>query len=152
MSSITQSLGDLFQKVEHIGIAVQNLDEADLIYRAMLGVARYKTEDVISEGVRTAFYRVGETKIELLEPTRDDSPIARFLNKRGPGVHHIAFDVSDIRISMQRLIEKGFVLISEHPVRGADNKLVCFVHPKSTGGTLIEICQDIETPASSTVG
>jgi methylmalonyl-CoA/ethylmalonyl-CoA epimerase len=152
MSSITQTLGDLFRKVEHIGIAVHNLDEADLIYHTMLGVPRYKTEEVISEGVRTAFYRVGETKIELLEPTRDDSPIARFLNTRGPGVHHIAFDVHDIRKSMQRLTEQGFVLTSDHPMPGADNKLVCFVHPKSAGGTLIEICQDKEAPTSSMEG
>jgi len=138
-----RSLKSIFRKVEHIGIAVQNLEEADQLYQRMLGVRRYKIEEVTSEGVRTAFYLLGETKIELLEPTHADSPIAGFLSKRGPGMHHIAFDVEDILEAMQRLRDAGFVLTHENPMRGADHKLVCFIHPKSTGGTLIELCQEI---------
>jgi methylmalonyl-CoA/ethylmalonyl-CoA epimerase len=113
----------------------------------MLGVREYKREEVPSEGVRTAFYLVGNTKIELLEATHDESPIAKFIDKRGGGVHHIAFEVDDILSAMNRLKLAGFVLTRDVPVPGADNKLVCFVHPKSTGGTLIELCQEI--PASS---
>jgi methylmalonyl-CoA/ethylmalonyl-CoA epimerase len=134
---------NIFRRVEHIGIAVRNLDEADKHYSSMLGVSRYKTEEVPSEGVRTAFYQVGETKIELLEATNPESPIARFIEKRGPGIHHIAFDVEDIRQSMRRLVDAGFILTSDTPKPGADNKLVCFVHPKSTGGALIELCQEM---------
>lgn len=143
LPSTDQPVDDIFRKVEHIGIAVQSLEEADAIYMSMLGTPRYKTEEVESEGVRTAFYQVGETKIELLEPTHDDSPIARFLNKRGPGVHHVAFEVGDIKAAMKRLRHAGFVLTHDEPTRGADNKLVSFIHPKSTGGTLIELCQDM---------
>lgn len=134
---------DIFRKVEHIGIAVDDLEAAGKTYESLLGVACYKTEEVPSEGVRTAFYQVGETKIELLESTNEDGPIAKFIQKRGPGVHHIAFDVADIHAAMQRLSSAGFTLISDTPSRGADNKLVCFVHPRSTGGTLIELCQEI---------
>jgi methylmalonyl-CoA/ethylmalonyl-CoA epimerase len=134
---------EIFGKVEHIGIAVEDLDAADQIYAQMLGVSRYKVEEVPGEGVRTAFYRVGETKIELLEPMHEESPVAKFIRKRGPGVHHIAFDVADIYKAMDRLREAGFILTRNDPVAGADQKLVCFVHPKSTGGTLIELCQDI---------
>ena len=133
---------DIFQKVEHLGIAVNSLEEGDAVYSQLLGVQRYKIENVPSEGVRTAFYQVGETKIELLEATRDDSPIATFIRKRGPGLHHIAFEVTDIRRAMARLHDAGFVLTREEPFPGADNKLVCFVHPKSAGGTLIELCQE----------
>jgi methylmalonyl-CoA/ethylmalonyl-CoA epimerase len=131
------------RKIEHIGIAVDNLDEANALYHAMLGVSHYKIEEVISEAVRTSFFQVGESKIELLEATSEDSPIAKFITKKGPGVHHIAFDVKDIQASMQRMRDAGFVLINEEPKRGADNKLVCFVHPKSSGGVLIELCQEI---------
>lgn len=134
---------DIFRKVEHIGIAVQDLEQADRLYATMLGVERYKIEEVPSEGVRTAFYRVGDTKIELLEPTNAESPIAKFLDKKGPGIHHLAFDVADILTSMHRLHAEGFILTRDKPARGADNKLVCFVHPKSAGGTLIELCQEI---------
>ena len=144
---------DSFRKLEHIGIAVENLEEADILYSQMLGVRRYKIEEVASEGVRTAFYRVGETKIELLEASRPESAIAKFLEKRGPGIHHIAFDVADIWASMKRLREAGFKFTQEEPFPGADNKLVCFVHPKSAGGTLIELCQEISQagdPASYT--
>lgn len=139
----TQITQDIFRKVEHIGIAVKDLDAADLVYAALLGTSRYKIEDVPSEGVRTAFYRVGDTKIELLEATSGDSPIAKFIEKRGPGVHHVAFDVEHLVQAMDRLRNAGFVLTSDKPRKGADHKLVCFVHPKSTGGTLIELCQEI---------
>ena len=131
------------RKIEHIGIAVDNLKEANALYRAVLGVDHYKIEEVSSEAVRTSFFKVGESKIELLEATSEDSPIAKYISKKGPGVHHIAFDVEDIHASMQRMREEGFVLINEEPKRGADNKLVCFVHPKSAGGVLIELCQEI---------
>ncbi len=130
-------------KIEHIGIAVDNLNDGNALYEAMLGVAHYKVEEVASESVRTSFFQLGESKIELLEATSPDSPIAKFISKRGPGVHHIAFEVKDIYASMQRMRDKGFVLINEERKRGADNKLVCFVHPKSSGGVLIELCQEI---------
>ena len=146
MKSPEDPLKTLLTRVEHIGIAVNTLDEGDQIYGKMLGVARYKIEDVPTERVRTAFYKVGDTKIELLEPTHPDSAISRFLTSRGPGMHHIAFEVQDIMIAMQRLKEAGFVFTRETPMAGADNKLVCFVHPKSAGGTLIELCQDMGTP------
>ena len=131
------------RKIEHIGIAVDNLKEANKLYRAVLGVDHYKIKEVSSEAVRTSFFKVGESKIELLEATSEDSPIAKFISKKGPGVHHIAFDVEDIHASMQHMREEGFLLINEEPKRGADNKLVCFVHPKSAGGVLIELCQEI---------
>jgi methylmalonyl-CoA/ethylmalonyl-CoA epimerase len=131
------------RKIEHIGIAVDNLEEANALYQAMFGVPHYKVEEVSSEAVRTSFFKVGESKIELLEATSAESPIAKFISKKGPGVHHIAFDVEDIHASMQRMREEGFVLINEEPKHGADNKLVCFIHPKSTGGVLIELCQEI---------
>ncbi len=132
------------QKVEHIGIAVADLAEANALYERLLGVPPYKEETVETEGVRTSFFRTGPTKIELLEATRPDSPIARFLEKRGPGIHHVAFEVRDIRAEMERLRAEGFQLLNDEPRRGADNKLVCFVHPKSAGGVLVELCQSIE--------
>jgi methylmalonyl-CoA/ethylmalonyl-CoA epimerase len=135
------------RKIEHIGIAVDNLEEANALYRAILGVPHYKVEEVGSEAVRTSFFQVGESKIELVEATSPDSPIAKFISKKGPGVHHIAFEVEDIHASMQRMQAEGFMLINEKPKRGADNKLVCFVHPKSTGGVLIELCQEIPLDA-----
>lgn len=137
------------RKIEHIGIAVDNLDEANTLYRAILGVAHYKIEEVSSEGVRTSFFQIGESKIELLEATSPDSPIAKFVATKGKGIHHIAFDVEDIHVSMQRMRDEGFNLINEKPKLGADNKLVCFVHPKSTGGVLIELCQDIPPDGES---
>ena len=130
-------------KVEHIGIAVKSLNEASLIYEKVLGTASYKTESVASENVETTFFQVGENKIELLEATSEDSPIQKFIAKRGEGVHHIAFDVKDIYAEMERLKKEGFVLLNDQPKQGADNKLVCFVHPKNTNGVLIEICQSI---------
>lgn len=131
------------QKVEHIGIAVQNLQAAEQLYTQLLGVSPYKRETVESEGVTTTFFRVGETKIELLEATQPNSPIAKFIEKRGEGIHHIAYEVADIVQEIARLKSEGFTPINETPKRGADNKLVCFLHPKSTSGTLVELCQEV---------
>ena len=133
----------LLQKVEHIGIAVKNLDTANLLYAKMLGTAHYKIEEVVSEGVRTSFFKVGETKIELLEATTPQSPIAKFIEKRGEGMHHIAYEVADIEAAMQQATTEGFRLLNKAPKRGADNKLVCFIHPKSCNGVLVELCQNI---------
>ncbi|EMR01541.1 methylmalonyl-CoA epimerase [Cesiribacter andamanensis] len=130
------------KQVEHIGIAVRSLQQANPLYERMLGLKAYKTEEVASEGVITAFYQVGETKIELLEATRPDSPIAKFIDSRGEGIHHIAYGVDDILAEMDRLRKEGFRLLNEQPKPGADNKLVCFVHPKDAGGVLVELCQE----------
>jgi methylmalonyl-CoA/ethylmalonyl-CoA epimerase len=132
-------------KIEHIGIAVNSVKEAGDIYEKLLNASVYKTEHVVSESVKTAFLQVGPNKIELLEATDADSPIARFIEKRGEGMHHIAFDVTDIVAEMARLKSEGFVLLNSEPKRGADNKLVCFVHPKGTNGVLIELCQETGT-------
>ena len=132
------------EKIEHIGIAVKNILEANKIYEALLGVAPYKSERVESEGVETSFFKCGESKIELLEALNPDSPIAKFIEKRGEGIHHIAFAVKDIQIEMERLKKEGFVVLNETPKKGADNKLVAFLHPKSTNGILVELCQEIE--------
>src|SRR5690554_4394779 len=131
-------------KIEHIGIAVENLAEANKIYEALLGVSPYKSERVESEGVETSFFRCGESKIELLEATNDESPIAKFIEKRGEGIHHIAFAVDDILSEMERLKQEGFILLNETPKKGADNKLVAFLHPKSSNGVLVELCQEID--------
>lgn len=130
-------------KVEHIGIAVNSVNLAGSIYQKLLNTSVYKTETVESEGVLTAFLQTGPNKIELLQALNDDSPIARFIAKKGEGIHHIAFEVDDIVAEMQRLKSEGFVLLNEEPKRGADNKLVCFVHPKSANGVLIELCQSM---------
>jgi methylmalonyl-CoA/ethylmalonyl-CoA epimerase len=130
-------------KIEHIGIAVNSLKSAGNIYEKLLNTQVYKTEEVVSEGVKTAFLQSGPNKIELLEASNPDSPIARFIAKKGEGIHHIAFDVDDIEAEMLRLKNEGFVLLNDVPKRGADNKLVCFVHPKSANGVLIELCQSI---------
>lgn len=129
-------------KIEHIGIAVKNLDAAIETYTELLGTPCYKTEEVASEGVKTAFFQIGESKIELLEATTDSSPIAKFIEKKGEGIHHIAFDVTNIAESMKELSAKGFQLLNEQPKNGADNKLVAFFHPKSTNGVLVELCQE----------
>lgn len=134
---------DHLLRIEHIGIAVKELVSAEAIYERLLGAPSYKREAVESEGVITSFFRCGPNKIELLESTRPDGPIAKAIEKRGEGIHHIAFEVADIRAEMARLKSEGFVLLSEEPKRGADNKLVCFVHPKSAGGVLVELCQEI---------
>ncbi|MBB5618982.1 methylmalonyl-CoA/ethylmalonyl-CoA epimerase [Pedobacter cryoconitis] len=131
-------------KIEHIGIAVKDLDASCSLYEKLLGTAAYKKESVVSEGVDTAFFRTGENKIELLAATVADSPVASFIGKRGEGIHHIAFDVDDIYAEMKRLKNEGFVLLNEEPKFGADNKLICFVHPKGTNGVLIELCQEIK--------
>jgi len=130
-------------KVEHIGIAVNDLQSAGSLYEKLLNTKIYKVEDVLSENVKTAFLQNGPNKIELLEATSDDSPIAKFIAKKGEGIHHIAFEVDDIEQEMARLKQEGFVLLNDKPKPGADNKLVCFVHPKSTNGVLIELCQEI---------
>ncbi|WP_316812421.1 methylmalonyl-CoA epimerase [Pedobacter heparinus] len=131
-------------KIEHIGIAVKDMDVSCSIYEQLLGTACYKKEQVASEGVNTAFFKTGENKIELLTATTAESPIAKFLEKKGEGIHHIAFDVPDIVAEMDRLKAAGFVLLNEQPKKGADNKLVCFVHPKGTNGVLVELCQEIK--------
>jgi methylmalonyl-CoA/ethylmalonyl-CoA epimerase len=131
-------------KIEHIGIAVKNIESANKLFAALLGAEPYKTENVESEKVSTSFFRAGESKIELLEASDPGSAIARFISKRGEGIHHIAFDVADIRSSMKQLKDAGFELLSDEPKRGADNKLVCFLHPKSTNGVLVELCEEIK--------
>src|SRR5690554_8074904 len=130
------------EKIEHIGIAVKNISEANKVYEALLGNAPYKSEKVESEGVETSFFRSGESKIELLEATNPESPIAKFIEKRGVGMHHIAFDVTDIEAEIERLIAEGFQLIQKTPKNGADNKKIAFLHPKSTAGLLVELCQE----------
>ncbi|WP_128543011.1 methylmalonyl-CoA epimerase [Larkinella soli] len=129
--------------VEHIGIAVKSLEASNALFTKLLNTPPYKSETVASEGVTTSFFRVNQTKIELLEATDPGSPIAKFLEKKGEGIHHIAYEVSDIRAEMERLRGEGFTLLSETPKRGADNKLVCFLHPKTTNGVLVELCQEI---------
>ncbi|MCX6324823.1 MAG: methylmalonyl-CoA epimerase [Sphingobacteriales bacterium] len=131
------------QHVEHIGIAVKKLETAIPIYEKLLNTICYKTESVETEKVNTAFFQTGEAKIELLESSTEDGVIARFIEKKGEGIHHIAFEVTDIRAEMKRLMEDGFVLLNEEPKKGADNKLVCFLHPKGTNGVLVELCQSI---------
>lgn len=131
------------QKVEHIGIAVKSLSGSIPLFEKLLNTTCYKTEMVESEKVMTAFFKSGETKIELLESTDARGVIARFIEKKGEGLHHIAFDVADIEAEMRRLKDEGFVLLNETPKKGADNKLVCFLHPKNTNGVLIELCQEI---------
>ena len=130
------------EKLEHIGIAVKNISQANLLFEQLLGVKHYKVEEVESEGVKTAFFNVSGVKIELLEATRPDSAIARFIEKRGEGIHHLAFEVADIDSSLKEYIEKGFELINPTAKDGADNKRIAFLHPKSTQGVLIELCQE----------
>ena len=131
------------KKIEHIGIAVHNLEESNTLFEKLLGTAHYKIEEVVSEGVRTSFFKTGENKIELLEAIHPDSPIAKFIEKRGAGVHHIAFDVDDIKKEIERLKNEGFTVLNEEPKKGADNKWVAFLHPKTTNGVLVELCQEI---------
>ncbi|WP_018618172.1 methylmalonyl-CoA epimerase [Spirosoma luteum] len=149
----------MLTNVEHIGIAVRDLTASNALFTSLLNVAPYKSEAVEAEGVMTSFFRLnpgpgrsgvpgqpqeGQTKVELLEATNPDSPIARFLEKKGEGIHHIAFAVDDIEAEMERLKNEGFTLLNDTPKRGADNKLVCFLHPKTTNGVLIELCQEIK--------
>jgi methylmalonyl-CoA/ethylmalonyl-CoA epimerase len=130
------------QKLEHIGIAVKSLETAVPLYEKLLDKLCYKTEPVESEKVNTAFFKVGNTKIELLESTDPNGVIAQFIEKKGEGLHHIAFEVDDIEKEMEKLKQQGFVLINDKPKKGADNKLICFLHPKSTHGVLIELCME----------
>jgi methylmalonyl-CoA/ethylmalonyl-CoA epimerase len=130
-------------KIEHLGIAVKNLEQAIQTYEQLLNTPCYKKEAVESEGVNTAFFRTGDAKVELLESTSSDSPIARFIEKKGEGIHHIAFEVENIQAEMKRLAALGFTLLNEQPKKGADNKLICFLHPKNTNGVLVELCQEI---------
>jgi methylmalonyl-CoA/ethylmalonyl-CoA epimerase len=131
-------------KIEHIGIAVKNLDASVPLFEKLLNTQCYKKETVESEKVNTAFFQTGESKIELLGSTDESSVITKFIERKGEGLHHIAFDVDDIETEMKRLINEGFVLLNETPKKGADNKLVCFLHPKNTNGVLIELCQEIK--------
>ena len=131
-------------KIEHIGIAVRSLDESIPLFEKLLNTNCYKTETVETEKVKTAFFKTGASKIELLETTSADGVIRAYIEKRGEGIHHIAFEVQDIEAEMRRLVSEGFTLINTTPKRGADNKLVCFLHPKNTNGVLIELCQDLD--------
>lgn len=132
------------KKIEHIGIAVKSIENANKIYTSLLGYSPYKTEEVKTEGVKTSFFKTGDSKIELLEATSPESPIAKFIEKKGEGIHHIAFAVDDIEYEIDRLKKEGFIVLNETPKKGADNKLVAFLHPKSTQGVLVEICQEIK--------
>ncbi|PIQ50342.1 MAG: methylmalonyl-CoA epimerase [Cytophagales bacterium CG12_big_fil_rev_8_21_14_0_65_40_12] len=132
------------RKIEHIGIAVKSLENANDLFAKLFGQSHYKIEDVLTEGVKTSFFQVGPNKIELLEATNPESPIAKFIEKKGEGIHHIAFDVEDIEAEIQRLKTEGFTVLNEIPKKGADNKMVCFLHPKSTNGVLVELCQEIK--------
>jgi methylmalonyl-CoA/ethylmalonyl-CoA epimerase len=132
------------KKIEHIGIAVKSLEASNLLFEKLFGTPPYKQEEVASEGVKTAFFMSGPNKIELLEATNPDSPIAKFIAKKGEGIHHIAFDVEDIVSEITRLQAEGFTVLNEIPKKGADNKLVAFLHPKETNGVLIELCQEIK--------
>ena len=132
------------RKIEHIGIAVHDLENSNELFSKLFGQAAYKTEEVASEGVKTSFFMCGPNKIELLEATNENSPIAKFLEKKGEGIHHIAFDVEDIYAEIERLKLEGFTVLNETPKKGADNKLVAFLHPKTTNGVLIELCQEIK--------
>lgn len=133
------------KRIDHIGIAVKSMAESNELFRKLLDEAHYKVEVVESEKVATSFFHIGESKIELLEASDPESPIARFIEKRGEGIHHIAFEVDDIRAEIERLEAEGFIPLNREPKRGADNKLVAFLHPKSSNGVLVELCQAIPT-------
>ncbi|MDN3668193.1 methylmalonyl-CoA epimerase [Echinicola jeungdonensis] len=132
------------RKIEHLGIAVKDLKQSNELFAKLLGNKAYKEEMVDSEGVKTSFFQVGDTKVELLEGTGPDSPISKFVEKRAEGIHHIAFEVEDIQKEMERLKKEGFELLNEQPKTGADHKLVVFLHPRSTNGVLVEICQSTQ--------
>lgn len=132
------------RKIEHIGIAVKSLEVSNVVFEKLFGTPAYKSEEVEGEGVNTSFFMNGPNKIELLEATNPESPIAKFLEKKGEGIHHIAFDVEDIVSEIARLKAEGFIVLNDIPKKGADNKLVAFLHPKSTNGVLIELCQEIK--------
>ena len=130
------------EKLEHIGIAVKDIDQSNKLFARLLGRKHYKMEEVNSEGVRTSFFELAGIKIELLEATDPDSPVAKFIDRRGEGIHHLAFEVSDIHESLKQYGEKGFEVINPQPKSGADNKMIFFLHPKSTNGVMIELCQE----------
>jgi methylmalonyl-CoA/ethylmalonyl-CoA epimerase len=132
----------MIRKIEHLGIAVEDIEQSNALFQKLLGTAPYKQEVVEREGVMTSFFQLGESKVELLQATHADSPIAKYLAKNKAGIHHIALDVDDIYLEMQRLLNEGFVLLSDEPKPGADGKLIVFLHPKSSNGVLIELCQD----------
>ncbi|CAL2090077.1 methylmalonyl-CoA epimerase [Tenacibaculum sp. 190524A05c] len=132
-------------KIEHIGIAVKSIEKSNTLFASLFGEEHYKIEEVASEGVKTSFFKTGPNKIELLEATKPDSPIAKFIEKKGEGIHHIAFAVDNIESEIKRLQNEGFTVLNEVPKKGADNKLVAFLHPKTTNGVLIELCQDIKS-------
>ena len=132
----------MIKKIEHIGIAVKNLDESNALFKKLFGAAHYKVEKVESEAVSTSFFMLGDTKIELLEASGENSAIAKFIEKKGEGIHHIAYEVDNIDEEMARLKSEGFDLIHQQPKDGADNKRICFLHPKSTNGVLVELCQE----------
>ena len=132
------------EKIEHIGIAVKDLEVSNPLFAKLLGMPHYKMEEVASEGVKTSFFKSGPNKIELLEATNPESPIAKFLEKKGEGIHHVAFAVDDIVSELARLKQEGFQILNETPKKGADNKLVAFLHPKGTNGVLVELCQEIK--------
>lgn len=133
----------MIKNIEHIGIAVKDVKESNKLFEKLFGKPHYKTELVETDGVKTSFFQIGSNKIELLEATNEDSPIAKFINNKGEGIHHIAFEVDDIELEIKRLQEKGFKVLNEIPKKGADNKMIAFLHPKSTNGVLIELCQEI---------
>ena len=135
----------MIKNIDHIGIAVADVEASNALFTQLLGRTHYKTEAVDSEGVMTSFFQVGETKIELVAATHPDSTIAKYIEKRSEGIHHLALEVSDIRAEMKRLQEAGFQLLNDEPKQGADRKLICFLHPKTTNGVLIELCQTQET-------
>ena len=137
------AINGIMKKIEHIGIAVKSIENSNLLFTKLLGVEPYKIEKVESEKVNTSFFQIKDSKIELLEAIDPNSLISKFIEKKGEGIHHIAFEVDDIYIEMKRLQSEGFVLLSDEPKKGADNKIVCFLHPKSTNGVLVELCQEI---------
>ena len=132
------------QKIEHIGIAVTDIDASNKVFEKIFGKENYKSEKVESEGVVTSFFQIGENKIELVAATNPDSPISKFLSRNREGMHHIAFAVDNIQAEMKRLKNEGITLLNDAPKKGADNKLICFLHPKDTNGVLIELCQEIK--------
>jgi methylmalonyl-CoA/ethylmalonyl-CoA epimerase len=146
ITAVKIEISESMKNVEHIGIAVRDLKTAEKLFGALFNIQPYKRESVASEFVETSFFQINQTKIELLEATNADSAIAKFIEKKGEGFHHIAFEVEDILAEMDRLKSEGFVLLNEKPKNGADNKLVCFLHPKGTNGVLIELCQEIKKP------
>lgn len=133
----------MIKRVEHIGIAVKDIDQSNQLFESLLGIQQYKIEEVESESVKTSFIDANNTKIELVQATSEESPIAKFIAKRGEGIHHVAFEVEDIEAKMAELKEKGFRLLNDKPKQGADNKLVCFLHPKDTNGVLVELCMSV---------